>query len=80
VNAVEVIKENIEGFNANAKNLQVSMERFDGTVDHTFNKIDSEMGEIVNKLSTFASIISEQNQMIIEKMDALKEDETKPNV
>ncbi len=80
VNAVEVIKENIEGFNSNAKNLQISMERFDGTVDHTFNKIDSEMGEIVSKLSTFASIISEQNQMIIEKMDALKEDETKLNV
>ena len=80
VNAVDVIKNNIEGFNSNARNLQTSMERFDGTVDHTFTKIDSEMGEIVNKLSTFASIISEQNQMIIEKMDALKEGETKPHV
>ena len=80
VNAVESIKENIKGFNSNAKNLQVSMERFDGTVEHTFTKIDSEMGEIVKKLSAFARIISEQNQMIIEKMDSLKEDEKQTDV
>ena len=73
VNAVETIKNNIEGFNSNAQSLQRSMERFDGTVDHTFTKIDSEMGEIVSKLSTFATLISEQNQMIIEKMNRLEE-------
>ncbi len=80
VNAVEVIKENIDGFNKNAHNLQKSMERFDGSVEHTFTKIDSEMGEIIEKLSTFATLISEQNQMIIEKMDHFREDETKNNV
>ena len=80
VNAVETIKKNIEGFNSNAQNLQRTMERFDGTVDHTFTKIDSEMGEIIQKLSTFASLISEQNQMIIDKMDALNRDETERNV
>ena len=80
VNAVETIKTNIEGFNNNAENLQRSLERFDGTVDHTFTKIDSEMGQIVEKLSTFASLISEQNRMIIEKMDMFKEDENTPNV
>jgi predicted nucleic acid-binding Zn-ribbon protein len=80
VNAVETIKNNIEGFNQNAVNLQKSMERFDGTVDHTFTKIDSEMGQIVEKLSTFASLISEQNRMIIEKMDMFKEDENTPHV
>jgi biopolymer transport protein ExbB/TolQ len=80
VNAVETIKTNIEGFNNNAENLQRSLERFDGTVDHTFTKIDSEMGQIVEKLSTFASLISEQNQMIIEKMDSLNEDEKELNV
>jgi len=74
VNAVETIKENIEGFNSNAKNLQRSMERFDGTVEHTFDIIDSEVGEIVEKLSTFARIISEQNQMILNNMASLKED------
>jgi len=80
VNAVEIIKENIEGFNSNAKNLQHSMARFDGTVEHTFNKIDSEMGEIVEKLSTFASIISEQNQMILENLAIQKEDEIQNDV
>jgi len=80
VNAVEVIKENIEGFNSNAKNLQVSMKRFDSTVEHTFDKIDSEMGEVVKKLSTFASIISEQNQMILENLATQKEDETERHV
>lgn len=74
VNAVSTIKENIEGFNSNAKNLQKSMERFDGTVEHTFDKIDSEVGQIVVKLSTFARIISEQNQMILNNMASLKED------
>ncbi len=74
VNAVSTIKENIEGFNSNAKNLQRSMERFDGSVEHTFDKIDSEVGQAVEKLSTFARIISEQNQMILNNMASLKED------
>jgi len=80
VNAVEVIKENIEGFNSNAKTLQSSMERFDDTVEHTFYKIDSEIGEVVEKLSTFASIISEQNQMILENLASQKEDKNQPHV
>jgi len=80
VNAVEVIKKNIEGFNSNAENLQISMKRFDSTVEHTFDKIDFEMGEVVEKLSTFASIISEQNQMILENLAAQKEDETETHV
>ena len=74
VNAVSTIKENIEGFNSNAKNLQRTMERFDGTVEHTFDKIDSEVGQAVEKLSTFARIISEQNQMILNNMASFKED------
>ena len=74
VNAVSTIKENIEGFNSNSKNLQRSMERFDGTVEHTFDKIDSEVGQAVEKLSTFARIISEQNQMILNNMASFKED------
>jgi hypothetical protein len=50
------------------------MARFDGTVEHTFDKIDAEMGEIVEKLATFARIISEQNQMILNNIAAQKED------
>jgi methyl-accepting chemotaxis protein len=74
INAVSMIKENIEGFNTNAKNLQKAMERFDGTVDHTFDKIDSEVGQIVEKLSSFARIISEQNQMILQNLTLQREE------
>ena len=80
VNAVETIRANIEGFNSNAESLQRSMERFDGTVDHTFTKIDSEMGQVIEKLSTFASLISEQNIMMIDKIDAEKRAEKKDHV
>lgn len=72
VNAESVMRGNIEAFNASALNLQRSLERFDGTVDHTFDKIDTEMGQAVQKLSTFARIISEQNQLILENMATLK--------
>jgi len=73
INAVSTIRENIEGFNTTAKTLQTSMDRFDTTVDHTFDKIDTEVGQIVEKLTTFARIISEQNQMILSNMATLKE-------
>jgi biopolymer transport protein ExbB/TolQ len=71
-NAVQVMEENISGFNENAKNLQKSMERFDGSVDHTFEKIDEELGQAVEKLATFARIVSEQNQLILKNMATLK--------
>ncbi|WP_295419172.1 MotA/TolQ/ExbB proton channel family protein [Sulfurovum sp.] len=74
INAVSTIKENIEGFNSNAKNLEKAMERFDGTVDHTFDKIDYEVGQIVEKLASFSRVIAEQNQMILSNLAALKED------
>ncbi|SFV58017.1 Arginine/ornithine antiporter ArcD [hydrothermal vent metagenome] len=74
VNAVSTIRENIEGFNENAKNLQRSMERFDGTVEHTFEKIDSEVGEIVGQLGSFAHLLSEQNKLILKNLDMLNED------
>ena len=75
VDAVTAMENNIEGFNENAQNLQKSMERFDGSVDHTFEKIDEELGQAVDKLATFAGIISEQNEEILEKMATLKQQE-----
>ncbi len=75
VNAVSTIRDNIEGFNENAKNLEKAMQRFDHTVDHTFEKIDTEVGQIVEKLSAFARIISEQNQMILNNMAQMKQSE-----
>lgn len=73
--AISIMQKNIEGFNTSAQNLQKSMERFDGSVDHTFEKIDSELGMAVEKLTTFARIISEQNQLILKNMATLKQQE-----
>jgi len=74
-NAVQTMEENISGFNENARSLQKSMERFDGSVDHTFEKIDAELGQAVEKLATFARIVSEQNQLILKNMATLKQQE-----
>ena len=75
VHAVKTMENNIEGFNQNAQNLQRSMERFDGSVDYTFEKIDEELGQAVEKLSEFARIISEQNEEILANMATLKQQE-----
>jgi hypothetical protein len=48
--------------------LHKALEHFDGTVDHTFEKIDSEVGEIVEKLADFAFMLSEQNREIQNKL------------
>ncbi len=68
VNAVAHIKTNIEDFNVSTDRLHRSLEKFDGTVDHTFEKIDSEVGQIVEKLSDFAFMLSEQNREIQRKL------------
>lgn len=67
-NAVLNMESNISGFNENAKNLHNAMQGFDNSVDHTFEKIDAELGQAVEKLSTFARVISEQNQMILKNI------------
>jgi len=72
VNVVSLMQENIEGFNANSKSLQKSMQRFDDSVDHTFTNIDKELALAVEKLSSFAHIISDQNRRILKNMDTLK--------
>ncbi|MDY0403647.1 MotA/TolQ/ExbB proton channel family protein [Sulfurovum sp.] len=68
VTAEFTMKENIEAFNESAQILQKSLERFDGTVDHTFEKIDTEMGKAIEKLSDFGRVISEQNQRILKNL------------
>ncbi|MEA3492377.1 MAG: MotA/TolQ/ExbB proton channel family protein [Campylobacterota bacterium] len=68
INAIAHIKKNIESFNTNAENLHKALNHFDGTVDHTFEKIDSEVGEIVEKLGDFAFMLSEQNREIQRKL------------
>ena len=75
VDAVEIMEKNIEGFNENAQNLQKTMEHFDSSVEHTFEKIDEELGQAVEKLASFAHIISEQNEQILENTATLKQQE-----
>ncbi len=75
INAVATIKENIEGFNENAKSLQRTMQRFDGSVDRTFDKIDTEVAQIVEKLATFSRVISEQNLEIMSRLSTQEEKE-----
>jgi hypothetical protein len=53
------------------------MSRFDGSVEHTFEKIDVEMGEIIEKLALFARVISEQNHEILQLLASLKENREK---
>ena len=72
VNAVSLMLDNMAGFNSNAKTLQESMQRFDKSVDHTFTMIDKELAQSVQKLTTFARIVSEQNQLILQNMASLK--------
>jgi biopolymer transport protein ExbB/TolQ len=79
INAVETIRRNIEGFNENARTLQRTMQRFDGSVEHTFDKIDEEVGQIVEKLAVFARVISEQNQEILKTLASLKQENEKPH-
>jgi len=75
MSALENMEQNIAGFNENAQNLQKSMDHFDHSVDHTFEKIDKELGQAVEKLATFARIVSEQNQLILKNMATLKQQE-----
>jgi hypothetical protein len=75
INAVSQIKTNIEGFNDNADRLHSAIKEFDNSVDHTFVKIDKEIGEVVEKLSEFALVISRQNIEIQESLRELKNDD-----
>jgi len=75
INAVEMMEKNIEGFNDNAQNLHKTMERFDGTVDNTFEKIDEELGRAVEKLARFSHILADQNEQILENIEKLKKQE-----
>ena len=68
IHAEFVMKENIEAFNKSAQNLHHSLEHFDATVDHTFEKIDTQMGKAIEKLAAFGHIISEQNKFILKNI------------
>jgi archaellum component FlaC len=68
INAVATMRENIDGFNKNAQNLHSALIQFDGTVEHTFKQIDSEVAEIVGKLAKVSQSLSNQNSLILEHL------------
>jgi biopolymer transport protein ExbB/TolQ len=74
INAVEAIRQNIEGFNQNAEVLHHAIDKFDASIDKSFVKIDSEIASIVEKLGEFAVIISEQNRQIQKSLELQTQD------
>ncbi len=72
IDAVEEMRRNIEAFNDTAYRLERALQRFDDTVDRTFEKIDEEVGGIVEKLAAFARIVSEQNKVVLKTLSELK--------
>ena len=68
VSAVEKLEANIENFTKSATTLQNTLEKFDGSVEHTFVKIDEELGNAVTKLASFTEVLSEQNSQILNNL------------
>jgi len=68
LDAVSLMQQNIEGFNQNAQNLEKAMGRFDNSVDHAFDKMDTELAESIKKLATFTDRVSMLNQNILDNI------------
>lgn len=60
--ALDAMKKDIRGFTHSVNKLNDGLYRFDGSVDHTFAKIDEELAGAVGKLGEMANIIVEQNR------------------
>jgi len=61
VRAVEVVQRDIGSFVEGVDRLHSALERFNGSVDHTFVRIDQELAGAVEKLSEMAEMIVKQN-------------------
>lgn len=68
IKALTTMQDNMEAFNKNALILQRGLKQFDHSIDHAFVKIDAEVGEIVEKLADFASVVSDQNKELLHAM------------
>ncbi len=67
VNAVETIKENIEGFNRSAQTLNQTLTHFDRSVQHTFESIDRELARAVHKLAEMTDLIARHHATLAEQ-------------
>ena len=68
VEAVATVKKDIHQFIQGVDKLNGGLERFNGSVDHTFVKIDQELAGAVDKLGEMAEIIVTQNQTLQQKL------------
>jgi methyl-accepting chemotaxis protein len=64
VEAVATVKNDINTFIEGVTHLNNGLEKFNGSVDHTFSKIDHELAGAVDKLGEMAEIIIEQNNRL----------------
>jgi len=74
VSAISLMQNNMEGFNSNARSLEISMRRFDTSVEHTFENIDKELGNAVEKLTSFSRIIAEQNKILLKNITQIEKE------
>jgi len=75
VQAIDTMKKDIKDFILSVKSLNRGFEDFNGSVDHTFTKIDSELANAVDKLSDMAEIIVNQNRDLKQKMTMIEQRE-----
>jgi len=68
VDAVETVKKDIHTFIDGVTQLNKGLDKFNGSVDHTFVKIDQELAGAVDKLGEMAEMIVEQNLRIQKKL------------
>ncbi|NKQ41431.1 MAG: MotA/TolQ/ExbB proton channel family protein [Sulfurovum sp.] len=68
VEAVKTVKSDIRQFISGVNSLNDGLERFNGSVDHTFVKIDQELARSIDKLGEMAEIIVEQNLYMQKKL------------
>ncbi len=68
VEAVATVKKDIHHFIEGVSQLSLGLERFNGSVDHTFSKIDQELAGAVDRLGEFGEMIVEQNLSIQKKL------------
>ena len=55
-----------------AEALYRNLYKFDESVDRTFEKIDDEIGAIVEKLAAFAHIVADQNNRVEKQIRRLE--------
>ena len=73
IQAMDTLKRDIKGFTRGVERLNTGFERFDSSVDYTFQKIDSELAEAIGKLGSMAEIISDQNRELKDKLTDIEQ-------